>query len=67
MKMNYMGKAKKRPLKKCPICNGKLIEEKLNSYVMFITCYACNHAGLVVDYYRIPKPKRIKLLEKEDK
>jgi hypothetical protein len=59
-----MGRTKKKPLKKCPICDGKLIDEKLNHSIIFITCYTCNLAGIVVDWYHIPKPKRIKLLEK---
>jgi ssDNA-binding Zn-finger/Zn-ribbon topoisomerase 1 len=60
LKRKYKNR-KKKPLKKCPICNEKLIKDKLNHVIMFLTCFNCNSTGLVVDWYYIPKPKRIKL------
>ena len=55
---------KKKPLKICPMCGEKLIKEKLNHLIMFLVCYNCNYIPIVVDWYHILKPKRIKLKEK---
>ena len=51
----------------CPICQGKVIEERPNHMVVFLVCYNCNKTPVIVGSYQIKKPKRIDLtVKKED-
>lgn len=55
-------KIKDEARKVCPICEKKLVEDKLNDYMTFMSCKDCN---AIFDYYCTERRKTAKKVANE--